>query len=815
MMRFIFSLICLLIAMSVFGQSDVRLHPTQIGLFGAGSGQILVSNPASGGAQWSSGSTFINGLIGRPENEVIVGGGAGSALNSSDALTYNTSTNVFKQNVFNLSTEFRKTITPSFPIQAGKYWDICVIDYISANGVLEMNCDVNGDGYGVSYSTELPISYNMDWYVIAGAANTPPNIFVNVPVTSFTGRHFLTNPADFSFAVKVSGNTMTVRARANRVFEDGFINAINVCVRAKGFLVNNPSIITFSEANTTGIDTTTYQNLLKIYGASHHRNFFPAQTYMPSMLIGGNTTEMLAGTNEKLEVKGGSIRFDGEVKFTSNLRNEAGTFHFDAVAGKLGIGTNAPLSKFSLVNGDIGVYTGSGGALYLGDLNYFSSGFFDKAPGIASVDFESHGIKDALGFYYYSNTPGFYLRTLGGVLNASGNWGFGTTTPARRVHVAGSMRVTTPVGTPSNLWGYNADGDFGTVALGSGFSISSGTLNAAFLPSGTNFGGDVSGTASNLQINSGAVTGFDIANNTVTSTNLSNTGVTSGTYGSSSQTPVITVGTDGRLISASSATTSNLYSADGTIPASTTRTVTLGDGAGMRIDATNWSSSPATPLILKGNASTASYRFLEAVDSDNTMRFRGLISTSLVSLSSTTRAIEISGMTTVGLACGTGQFIVDAGGYMRLNSLTSNPGSPQNGAFWYNSTEGKLKIRQTTTQTVATVENDVIGNSTAIRTGNFTLAEQDFHTILDANTASFTVTLGGTMREGIIYTFECRRNGTNSISFDAASGFVLAFPGWSSFPDDGVVACGGAGTGRQAPHLTYMARRNGANITIF
>ena len=127
-----------------------------------------------------------------------------------------------------------------------------------------------------------------------------------------------------------------------------------------------------------------------------------------------------------------------------------------------------------------------------------------------------------------------------------------------------------------------------------------------------------------------------------------------------------------------------------------------------------------------------------------------------------------------------------------------------------------MKVRfASTTQQVATVENDIVGNAVSTRTANFTLQAQDFHTIMDANGGSFTVTLDANMREGVIYTFECRRNGTNTITFDAGTGYNLAFPGISSFPDDGAVAVGGAGTGDQAPHRNYAARRMGTNITIW
>lgn len=59
------------------------------------------------------------------------------------------------------------------------------------------------------------------------------------------------------------------------------------------------------------------------------------------------------------------------------------------------------------------------------------------------------------------------------------------------------------------------------------------------------------GSVTAVKIANGAITGAKIAANTIPSANLTTTGVGAGTYGGSSQIPVVTVDAQGRLTSAS------------------------------------------------------------------------------------------------------------------------------------------------------------------------------------------------------------------------------------------------------------------------
>lgn len=71
------------------------------------------------------------------------------------------------------------------------------------------------------------------------------------------------------------------------------------------------------------------------------------------------------------------------------------------------------------------------------------------------------------------NTPGpIALNALSG-----GNVGIGTVTPAQKLDVAGTARISGSDGTPTTITGRDADGDIGNVTLGAGLSLSGGVLN--------------------------------------------------------------------------------------------------------------------------------------------------------------------------------------------------------------------------------------------------------------------------------------------------------------------------------------------------
>ena len=66
----------------------------------------------------------------------------------------------------------------------------------------------------------------------------------------------------------------------------------------------------------------------------------------------------------------------------------------------------------------------------------------------------------------------------------TGRVGIGTTSPARSLHVEGEARISDlTTDTPTRIVGADADGDLGAITLGTGLSISSGTLNASGITS--------------------------------------------------------------------------------------------------------------------------------------------------------------------------------------------------------------------------------------------------------------------------------------------------------------------------------------------
>jgi len=85
------------------------------------------------------------------------------------------------------------------------------------------------------------------------------------------------------------------------------------------------------------------------------------------------------------------------------------------------------------------------------------------------------------------------------------------------------------------------------------------TVTASSIVDGTITGAKItSNTISGTQIVDRSITGLEIAANTIGSSNLVTTGVSAGNYGSASNIPVITVGTDGRVTYAANVATATV-----------------------------------------------------------------------------------------------------------------------------------------------------------------------------------------------------------------------------------------------------------------
>lgn len=165
----------------------------------------------------------------------------------------------------------------------------------------------------------------------------------------------------------------------------------------------------------------------------------------------------------------------GQVAFFSSSNNVVGdaNLFWDNTNKRLGVGYTTPFSRLE-VSGNIGAYSGSGSSLYLGDDNFRNASYFDKAPGLTAIFNASQGITSDLGIYAYNGS-----RLLVAKATAEGRFGVGTTSPAQKLHVEGTARITGSDGEGTAVMLRDADGDISNATL-DGLQIVGGTLSQAY-----------------------------------------------------------------------------------------------------------------------------------------------------------------------------------------------------------------------------------------------------------------------------------------------------------------------------------------------
>lgn len=530
---------------------------------------------------------------------------------------------------------------------------------------------------------------------------------------------------------------------------------------------------------------------------------------------GAGTSLFPAGTN------GQTIRHNGTTWVANSFLYNNGT--------GVAIDISTPYPKFHVSKGDIGVYKTGGASLFLGDLNYENSGYWDKPPGLTALYNGSVGVASDLGLYTYNGS-----RNLRAILDYTGRFGINEAAPQYKLDVNGDFRLVTRTGTATAVAGWTTGNVSADITVGTGLSLIGGVLSNA---GDTNANNDVnniqddgvpmtqrqtlnlvSTSTINMALTDNAGLGTteiraNIPTGAVGATELASSGVTAATYGSSTLVPVVTIDQDGRVTSATTAavTATNIYNTSDALTGN--RTMTMADYS-LTFSKTAASSTPTSALIVNGaNEASFSNRFFEYQD-NGTMRFRMTGNSALVSMVSTTRPVELQGSTYSRISASAAYIQAESGGGIAINNVSSDPSSPANGTFWYNSTSHLYKDRvNSATRTRAYVETDFTGNAVSIRTANHTPSGLDYSLIYDANAGGFTVTLGSGLKDGYDYTVKCRRNGTNTITFSAEAGYVFEIDQISTIAPTSIVM-GGGGTGIQAPHKVYTVRRAGTNIFI-
>jgi len=188
--------------------------------------------------------------------------------------------------------------------------------------------------------------------------------------------------------------------------------------------------------------------------------------------------------------------------------NDAGFFAWNETTKSLGIG-GLPTAKLHVKSPSGGVNTGilleqsaNGGAAtsytsidfkvpttgliaqFLSTAsNYSSPGINLAANSVALLSYATSGqlwlgAGGASGFINF-NTGGYGTANERMRITAAGLVGIGNAAPSRTLHVTGEARITDlTTDTPTQIVGADADGDLGAITVGSGLSLTSGTLSA-------------------------------------------------------------------------------------------------------------------------------------------------------------------------------------------------------------------------------------------------------------------------------------------------------------------------------------------------
>lgn len=266
---------------------------------------------------------------------------------------------------------------------------------------------------------------------------------------------------------------------------------------------------------------------------------------------------------------------------------------------------------------------------------------------------------------------------------------------------------------------------------------------------------------------------------------------------SSSSAGILESHTAAELVAAGGGVTANI--ATGNLTSTGSHTLTLGNNT-LTFDASTSTNTISQALIFKGKS--------DGINSAQPFTFQDAGGSQLAYLYQNNLGISLSGITGKNATLGSGTYGWTAHnlGVFVHPALTSNPsttGIPA--AEWFNSTTNRWMFRiNGDLKTVATLQDDLAGTLTTYATDP-TPGGASYGVIVDAFTVGRTVTLGADLNEGRFYTIKARRNTSNTITVNAASGYTLEIDKDASI---------GPTTFNMAVGETILAQRFGTVILV-
>jgi hypothetical protein len=338
-------------------------------------------------------------------------------------------------------------------------------------------------------------NYNDDVTIASYGAATAPSFGM------YTSRGTLGTPAnaqanDFAGILRYGTQVNGVQTEVNRITSTYVGNGTTLKSRLT-FTANGTATTAMSidSSGDVGIGVLTPLQTLHVAGTAR----ITAATGTPTTITGRNAAgdvgnvaigtglSLTAGT---LSVTGGTNDWDLTGNAGTNpATNFIGTSDNQPMvvrtnntekmrvtaAGNVGIGIVAPILKMDVAGG-IRVQRDTLRASNAGSSILWSS----VNSGLGETEFINYRGTGAGGFRFYNMAPGITPDSAVGELmriTGSGAVGIGTGAPAQTLDVAGTARITAATGTPTTITGRNAAGDVGNVALGTGLTLTAGTLS--------------------------------------------------------------------------------------------------------------------------------------------------------------------------------------------------------------------------------------------------------------------------------------------------------------------------------------------------